>query len=157
MATSDLAYQLIGPLSAWFARIPSGGAFTPVIAGSTAAGSYTYAIQTGTYQQIGAWCHVVGRVQLSAVSSYPTGNIQITGLPLPGNATATGAGFSGLLNVLSSNLAWPATYTQVGLYVVPGQTYGYLGASKNNAGWSAVDAGGVSTTTDIWFSGVYLV
>jgi hypothetical protein len=57
------------------------GTWTPVIAGSTSAGTYTYAEQVGRYTKIGNIVHVVGSFWNIATSSAGSGNIHITGLP----------------------------------------------------------------------------
>jgi hypothetical protein len=59
------------------------GDWTPTIAGSSVAGTQTYAVQVGRYIKIGklvtAWCNV----GLSAKDGTTAGNISIKGLPFP--------------------------------------------------------------------------
>jgi hypothetical protein len=56
-------------------------AYTPVLSGTSTAGTPTYTVQTGRYNVIGNMCFVSGRISITALGS-PTGNMQIS-LPLP--------------------------------------------------------------------------
>jgi len=62
------------------------GDFTPVIAGTTTAGTATYAIQIGKYTRIGNRVFINLTVSYSAGTG--TGTLKITGLPFPSNSTA---------------------------------------------------------------------
>ena len=66
------------------------GSWTPVVAGSSSAGSYTYAYNDGRYQKVGntvtIWCNI-GNVSTGSAGS---GYLNITGLPF---ATASGIGY----------------------------------------------------------------
>jgi len=57
------------------------GSWTPVIAGSTTAGTQTYTVQVGRYVRIGNNVTVHGRVTTSAIGGTIAGNVLITGLP----------------------------------------------------------------------------
>lgn len=59
------------------------GTWTPVIEGSSGDGSFTYSTQVGFYTRIGntMWISFYVFVNSSNVSSYPTGTIEISGLP----------------------------------------------------------------------------
>lgn len=57
------------------------GTWTPVLAGSTTAGTNTYTVQGGRYVRIGNLVHVSGAITLSAIDATMAGTIQITGLP----------------------------------------------------------------------------
>lgn len=61
------------------------GTFTPVIAGSTTAGTATYSVQHGTYQQIGKF--VLYNVRVDWTVHTGTGNMTLTGLPVAANNT----------------------------------------------------------------------
>ncbi len=68
------------------------GSWTPVLFGSTTAGTFTYATQSGRYVRIGtqvtAWFYIVTTV----VSVAPVGEIRISGLPYTANSLLTTEG-----------------------------------------------------------------
>jgi len=57
------------------------GTWTPVAAGSSTAGAYTYTIQVGKYTKIGNLVHVAFEIRIDSVTSAGTGRISVTGLP----------------------------------------------------------------------------
>jgi hypothetical protein len=57
------------------------GTWTPVVYGSTGAGTLTYTTQYGTYTKIGNTVHVTFSITVNAVSVGATGTILISGLP----------------------------------------------------------------------------
>lgn len=57
------------------------GTWTPVLAGSTTAGTPTYTIQAGSYEQIGRNVTVRFIINITAWGGTPAGNATITGLP----------------------------------------------------------------------------
>lgn len=57
----------------------SSGAFTPVIAGSSAAGVGTYTTQSGTWRRTGGRVHA--QIEVAWTAHTGTGNITITGIP----------------------------------------------------------------------------
>lgn len=59
--------------------IETAGTFTPVVAGTTSAGSATYTVQYGSYQRVGKRVHYNLHVQWTGHTG--TGNLRITGLP----------------------------------------------------------------------------
>ena len=56
------------------------GTWSPVISGSTTAGSFTYD-RSGFYTKIGNMVHIHAYINVSTVITTPTGNLSITGLP----------------------------------------------------------------------------
>lgn len=68
--------------------IATKGSWTPVIAGTTIAGTFTYATQVGRYAQIGNRVLFNLTVAISAIAVGPTGTLTITGLPFTPDATA---------------------------------------------------------------------
>jgi len=92
---------LDGQEGSYYAVAPIESTFTPVIEGSTTAGTGTYTTQSGSYQKIGNW--VSFRILLDWTAHTGTGNFIISGLPftaantrptpctiLPSNITYTG-------------------------------------------------------------------
>ena len=61
------------------------GAFTPVLSGTTTAGAGTYIFQRGFYSVIGKAVQFMIELQWSAHTG--TGNMVVTGLPLPPNTS----------------------------------------------------------------------
>jgi hypothetical protein len=63
------------------------GTWTPVFAGSTTAGSFTYTTQVGTYTKVGRLvtvnCELLNITEVSAAS----GSLKITGLPFTASST----------------------------------------------------------------------
>lgn len=64
------------------------GTFTPVIAGSTTAGTQTYSVQVGRYTRIGNTVHFRLTVAISALDGAAAGGTRITGLPFAANSTS---------------------------------------------------------------------
>lgn len=67
------------------ANIEMGNTFTPVIVGTSTAGTGTYSVQDGTYAVIGNT--VVFSLRIVWTAHTGTGNMRITGLPLPALTT----------------------------------------------------------------------
>lgn len=65
-------------------KTSSSGTFTPVVIGSTAAGTGTYTTQSGTYIKIGNMIYVT--IALVWTAHTGTGDLRISGLPFTSNA-----------------------------------------------------------------------
>jgi len=61
------------------------GTWTPVFAGATSAGTYTYGSQVGGYTKIGNMIHAHFRLENINTGSAGTGNAEISGLPYISN------------------------------------------------------------------------
>jgi hypothetical protein len=117
--------------------------FTPVIRGTTTAGTGTYVAQNGTYVKNGNVVTFQLLVDWSAHTG--TGNIEITGFPYAAiNAEPTPVGW-----VWANGLSITG---QANLYLFAGQTYGALQAS-NNGSFTPV---AMDTAASIRISGTYL-
>ena len=66
------------------------GTWTPVFAGATTAGTYTYGDQIGRYTKIGRLVHVTYRLTNITTSSAGSGSIHIQGLPFTATYSSTG-------------------------------------------------------------------
>jgi hypothetical protein len=75
------------------------GSFTPIIIGTTTAGTGTYSTQAGRYTKVGNLVHVALEVEWSAHTG--TGNMQVTGLPFTTSADVTQAGSCVVNNMTS--------------------------------------------------------
>lgn len=108
------------------------GAWTPTLVGGTTAGTGTYTTQAGNYYSSGLNMQVYFVIAISGFSTSPTGNFQITGLPLPmGNATLTNA--SCQLSFMQGWNSAVAGVSQVVGEISNGQTYITLYEIGNNA------------------------
>lgn len=79
----------------------AGGSFAPTWLGTTTAGSYTYVTQTGFWRQVDDYVSVALRLDISAITVNPAGNMRITGmsaLPLPVSSNP----FRGHLGLMSN-------------------------------------------------------
>lgn len=85
----------------------SSGTFTPVVAGTTAAGAGTYTTQEGSYTRIGtggAGDIVHFKIKLVWTAHTGTGNIRITGLPVTG-----GTPLNDVFTIFAENLTYSNT------------------------------------------------
>lgn len=83
------------------------GSWTPVIAGSSVAGSHTYTVQAGVYERIGTSviCHF--SIVISSVDAAMAGSVRITGLPFTAENVSghrTAAAFSFLSNIAFTDM-----------------------------------------------------
>lgn len=66
------------------------GVWTPVLAGDTTAGSFTYGAENGAeFTRHGNRVFINGRVRISAVAVNPAGALRITGLPFVAASSAS--------------------------------------------------------------------
>jgi hypothetical protein len=65
------------------------GAWTPALAGSSTAGSFTYTTQNGVYTKIGNIVIASANVKVASVSTSAAGFARLTGGPFTSNGTAT--------------------------------------------------------------------
>lgn len=103
--TSDGTIQLRNSLGIDFSQIQNNaagmtsetldsyeeGTFTPEFAGSTTAGTYTYATRTGHYTRIGQMVNVTIKLTNISTTTAGVGNLNITGLPF---ASANNSSFA---------------------------------------------------------------
>lgn len=94
-----------------------GGTWTPVFAGTTIAGTFTYATQTGRWHRAGKLIYIEFDLAITAISVAPTGNMAITGLPF---ASGASAGYGPIALGFISNIVLPASKTQITALVPPG-------------------------------------
>jgi len=125
------------------------GTWTPVVEGSTSAGTATYALQNGRYTKVGRQVYV--EVALSWSGGTGTGNLTITGLPF---TSANGGTVSGMSIAIADFVALTALNTMTAF--VPANTtrieawqYPIGGGAANNV---AYDTGGA-----LYLSGSYTV
>lgn len=125
------------------------GTFTPVVAGSSTAGSASYSLQNGRYTRVGRIVYV--EIALAWSGGTGTGNLYITGLPF---TSANGGTISGMTIALADFVA--TTANNVLTAFVPTNTsrvelwqYPTGGGAANNVGYDVLAA--------LYFSGSYTV
>jgi hypothetical protein len=124
------------------------GTWTPVIVGSSAAGTGTYSTQVGRYTKIGRTVHFTAYVVWSAHTG--TGNMSIAGLPFSSDATAN-VFFQ--FSPFSSNLAYTAN-SQLQLLLFNNSTS--LAFYQVNGGAAAAQVA-IDTSADVLVTGTYSV
>lgn len=122
------------------------GTFTPVVAGSTTAGTGTYTTQVGTYTRIGNTVHFNVTVVWTAHTG--TGNLLVNGLPFTSNATANRI-YS--VSVSSSNLTFTG---QLGGRISNSATSIAIETQSSGA---AIAALAIDTAASLWITGTYQV
>jgi len=125
------------------------GTWTPVIKGTTSAGTGTYTHQKGRYEKIGQVVHFQAYIVWSAHSG-ASGNMCVGGLPYTPNATGSyyGAATIGYIR----NVDWGGNIPN--LHIHPTLDLIFLGNSTNNGTWAAA---GVDSSGDLIISGHYYV
>lgn len=135
----------------WGTLTFAAGSFTPTVLGLSTAGTPTYTSQTGTYQRIGNFVFIQGRVEWSAFGGSPAGQLAIGGLPVTANGYGSiavyyddliiGAGRELVCLVISGT-------TQIGLY----------GSDPSGGSATSVDAAAADNAAGgLFFSGCYAV
>lgn len=121
------------------------GTFTPVIAGTTTAGTGTYTSQVGSYTKIGD--RVYFELNVSWTAHTGTGNIQLTGLPFSSTASTNAP-----VSILHNNLVVGTGKVLAGVVAI----------GTSNITFSAMDPAGTAnvaiamdTAASLNISGVY--
>jgi hypothetical protein len=119
----------------------SQGTWTPVLAGATTAGTPTYTIQVGSYEIIGRQVTARFTVATSAWAGSPTGNVEITGLPVASSSATNDFG-SCLVGNYSGVTLSSSTFGIGGL-ISPGSTVFTLssGGATTSAAINAATVG----------------
>jgi hypothetical protein len=129
------------------------GTFTPIFGGSTGDGSVTFDIQDGTYTRIGNTVTFRLAVRVSLITSWPTGELLVKGLPFASSATIS-------LQAVSvggwSNITLPASRVDLTASVSGGTTTIQLFGCASGLGLSAVQASGLGASY-ILIGGSYTV
>lgn len=117
------------------------GAWTPTLAGSGTAGSFTYSVQAGDYTRIGNTCFLRGRVRITAIGVAPTGDLRINGLPFASVAIGASGNSGGGAFQLWQGITLPAGYTQLMWYINQPVTYLNISRGGSNAAQANVQGG----------------
>ena len=121
---------------------PISGTWTPVLRGSTTAGTATYARQLGKYYKIGKLVYIVAEIQVSTLTG-GAGYYIVGGLPFaPSGAAPTQHFVQAVNNIAGAGQAWDA--------------YGQAIYVRSTSGLSAVEYANISSTTYINITGCYM-
>lgn len=134
--------------------------WTPVLVGSTIAGTFTYLVQSGNYTRIGNRVWISGRIALSAVSVAPTGNLSITGLPITATTVTSGTPGGAHFDFWSKVNIGGGAKVYLGGWIQNNQAQIDLYVSDSAGGVVVTLTGataGVANGTDITFQGQYQV
>lgn len=129
------------------------GTWTPVLKGTGTAGTFTYTVQTGRYIKFNKWIIATGRIDISAISVAPTGNMRIGGLPFTVlNSVAIGTVDIGLLS------AYNLGATTAFLTGMPANNTTDIAFFEtiDNAGAGNALASGILTNFIIAFTAIYV-
>jgi hypothetical protein len=132
--------------------------FAPALVGSGTAGTFTYGSgNLVEWTRLGNRLLVNGRVQITATTVAPVGNLTITGFPFAGVSDSNMA-IAGVMAMEWRNVDLPAGYTSVALQFANGATAASLIRSGDNVNFAIVQGaeltGGVY---DFRFGGHYRV
>lgn len=130
------------------------GTWVPAFAGSTVAGVFTYTAATvGYYFVISNIICAFGVVGISAIGTPPTGNMSITGLPFPANATYAGSVLFGRI----SNFNYTALAMELTGIVNPGTQAMTLWESFDNGAVVAAPAANfTNAAVQFYFLAMYM-
>lgn len=134
----------------------STGTWTPVLVGSGTAGSFTYTGTGAEYTRIGDRVLISGRVNITATSVAPTGNLTITGLPFTPAASASVVA-GGVTFIAWSNINVAAGYTDVSGSILNGTAAINLIRSGDAVASAIVQGGELAAAIDLQFFGEYRI
>lgn len=128
--------------------------WTPQIGGLTTLGAQTYAIQEAYWTQQGNQVTVWGRITLTAKDAATSGNLIISGLPV--NPVNSNMSYPMSIGAMS-NLTLTAGKLSMALIATPGNAYLSFYDLISGGLASPTPSTNLSGTTDISFSGTYLI
>lgn len=126
--------------------------YTPTLKGSSTAGSFVYALQSGRYARIGPVVVATFTVNVSSVSSGGTGNVVVS-LPV---VASNQSNLYGACAVEVSNVNLSAGYSYVTGRIAPGASEVGLYQSGDNIGVAALDAASIAASYQVLGTVVYL-
>ena len=154
----QLAYSLRKALSVHLLPFTADnvGTYTPILLGSTIAGTFTYTLQNGNFVRLGNTAFVTAHVSISAIAVAPTGNLQLGGFPF--TAATPDPGTLNLSDYTGFTLG--AGYSQLGARITASTTRALL-IKSGSAIQALVLAGGalalIGGVAEIVYSGVYQI
>lgn len=133
------------------------GTWTPAWSGTSTNGAYTYSATTnGQYTRTGRKVDISGRIQITAIITPPTGNMQIRGLP--STLTSSGTLTGGIYAAYLSHFNYSATAKELTFLINTSTTFIDLYESFDAAVAIAVPAANFTDAAcDIFFVGAYFL
>ncbi len=125
---------------------------TPSITGSTTAGTIGYDNQIGKYTKIGNIVTVSCIVDTGVVTTAPTGNLRVSGLPFSASASDEFIGA-----VVIQGIPFPASTSTVSVASVSSQSYVEFYGSGSNVSAARVQADNLATDDYVRFTLTYQV
>lgn len=143
-----LVQEIAADLRAWLLPFDAAnvGTFTPAFGGSTTNGSITYDTQTGRWTRFGPLVVCRIHINTNTVTTKPTGNLQIQGLPFTAASLAVAAG-PGVVSDWS-NIDLTAGNSHMGVRVNSGANNANITQSGDNIGASFIP-GSAMTGNDV--------
>jgi hypothetical protein len=130
------------------------GTFTPTFGGSTSDGTVSFDVQVGRYTRIGDIVNFQLIVRVSAITSAPTGDLLVRGLPFIPNGALNQPVIVGDYN----NITLPVSYVQMTGYAVAATPpYIRLVGVASGLASSLVQGSGLGASALINISGLYKV
>jgi hypothetical protein len=102
---------------------------------------------------LGKFCHININLQLSGITSAPTGYLVVQFLPF---AAANVANAIQSLSISQFKFDLQATTRQVGVVIPPGQTYLYFTENYDNADNTTLQTAGLLASSYVVLSGIYM-
>ena len=132
------------------------GTWTPVLEGTTVAGSHTYANQGGSFVKFGNLVWATGIVALSAFDPATSGSMLITGLPYPGASGSHNSSAFSIARFQNVNLDAANGYFFATLQVPGGDGSLQLIQFGDNVMDKSIFAVDMASNTALRCSGVYV-
>lgn len=123
--------------------------FAPTIAGSTTVGNVTYTTQYGKYIKRGDEVSAWAIIKINTITTVPTGNLLIKGLP---HASVNDAGFRGIGTANVYGVNWGTNKTQLTTYMGYNVKYVMLFGTQNDSTAHIVNCTDISAGDEIYIS-----
>ena len=133
---------------------PSEGSWTPVVAGSSVAGSQTYLSQVGRWIKDGDLVTFWANVQTLTIGGTIAGNVTITGLPFTSSNISN---FNQGVNAIGGNITLSGGATSLAAFIAPNSAVISVDQQGSGIALTALPVSGLGTTSFFIISGSYRV
>lgn len=132
------------------------GSWTPVLVGTTTAGSHTYSAREGRWTRIGRVVYISFRITLTTKDAAMAGSVVIQGLPFLVPASPTTQHAANIAFIQNVNyLTTAGNFLTAGFSANTGNITIYI--NRANQPVAFLDAATITNTTDIAISGFYII
>lgn len=133
--------------------------WTPAIAGSGTAGTFTYDTTNtkAQYTRDGDRVEFNGRVLVTATAVAPTGSVRISGLPIVSGANTDNGNILGGAAITFSGVNLVAGYTQVEGVITGSVAFIQLYEMGDNVARAIMQGGELAAAFDFFFWGMYKI